>query len=271
MRNHRLIVLDIQLDYLLKNIKPHIFYRIALAIDKEERRYFYFFILNGNIYFKNSVYRNDMNNVEEYYCCSIEKFKRFIAKANISQFFKFKGKNELETVNDLYIMIMECGYKREIDHNDFDEAMDELKSDFSNWHKFDEFIFRTQALDPRHPPGDALIRQSHYGTVITLDMISDRRKQAIPDCIKEEVIYWTNTMLDEKLVDINSVLFLLHAEIEFEVIGTLYKNYIINIIMVDKKGNQLHKDRFCLCDCEKEQQDAMEEYFKNELFTDKKF
>lgn len=57
MRKHRFIVLDIQLDYPLKNIKPHIFYRIALAIDKEERRYFYFFILNGNIYFENVVCR----------------------------------------------------------------------------------------------------------------------------------------------------------------------------------------------------------------------
>lgn len=243
---HTLIVLDIQLDYLLKNIKPHIFYRIAVSIDKEERKYFYFFILNGNIYFKNSIYRNDMNNVEEYYCCSIEKFKKFTTKVNISQFFKFRGKTEFETVNDLYIMIMECGYKREIDHNEFYEAENELKPDFSNWHKFDEFIFIKQALNPNSHPGDTLIRQSHFGTIITLDMISDKRKQAIPDCIKEEIIYWTNTMLDEKLVDINSVRFLLHAEIRFEVIGSLYKNYKINIIMVDKKGNQLHKDDFCL-------------------------
>lgn len=269
MRKHRFIVLDIQLDYPLKNIKPHIFYRIALAIDKEERRYFYFFILNGNIYFENVVCRNDLHNVEEYCCCSIGKFKRFIAMENISEFFRFKKKTDLETVNDLYITIMECGYKREIDFNEFYEAENELKSNFSNWHKFDEFIFKAQALDPNHHPGDALITKSHFGATITLDMISDRRKQAIPDCIKEEIIYRINRMLNEKLVDINSVEFLLHAEMEIEVIGTLYKLYKIHIIMIDKEENQLHEANFYLCDCEKEQENAMEDYFKNELFPDK--
>ena len=39
--------------------------------------------------------------------------------------------------------------------------------------------------------------------------------------------------------------------------------------MADKNGNQLHKNDFCLCDCEKEQENAMEEYFRNELFPDK--
>lgn len=50
-------------------------------------------------------------------------------------------------------------------------------------------------------------------------MISDRRKQMVPDCIKKEIIYWTNTMLDEKLVDIKSVRFLLQVEVAFETIG----------------------------------------------------
>ena len=100
-------------------------------------------------------------------------------------------------------------------------------------------------------------------------MISDRRKQKVPDCIKEEIIYWTNTMLDEKLADIESVRFLLHAEIEFRVIGSLFKHYKICIVMVDKNGNQLHKNDFCLCDCEKEQENAMEEYFRNEIFPEK--
>lgn len=108
-----------------------------------------------------------------------------------------------------------------------------------------------------------------FGATITLDMVSDRRRQKVPDCIKEEIIYWTNTMLDEKLVDIESVCFLFHAEIAFETVGTLFKSYKVNIVMVDKKGCQLHKGRFCLCDCEKEQEDAMEEYFKNGLFPNK--
>lgn len=76
-------------------------------------------------------------------------------------------------------------------------------------------------------------------------------------------------MLDEKLADIESVRFLLHAEIEFRVIGLLFKHYKIYIVMVDKNGNQLHKNDFCLCDCEKEQENAMEEYFRNEIFPEK--
>ena len=62
---------------------------------------------------------------------------------------------------------------------------------------------------------------------------------------------------------------MLHAEIEFRVIGSLFKHYKIYIVMVDKNGNQLHKNDFCLCDCEKEQENAMEEYFRNEIFPEK--
>ena len=50
MGNRRFIVLDIQADYPLENIKPHIFYRITLEISKENRRYFYIFILNAPLY-----------------------------------------------------------------------------------------------------------------------------------------------------------------------------------------------------------------------------
>lgn len=127
----------------------------------------------------------------------------------------------------------------------------ELRSDFSKWHKYDDFHFISKKLNPNANPGDVKLGSTPFGSTIILDMISDRRKQKVPDCIKEEIIYWTNTMLDEKLADIESVCFLLHAEIAFEVIGSLFKSYKVYIIMADKSGNQLHKNNFCLCDCEK--------------------
>ena len=269
MGKRRFIVLDIPGDYPLGNIEPHIFYRLTLEISKENRRYFHFFILNGNFYYENIYYRNINKDLDFYYCCSIEKLKRFIAKTNISQFFSRKKKISLEIVDDLRVMLMECGYKREIDFKEFYEAESELKSDFSKWHKYDDFHFISKKLNPYANPGDAQMGTTPFGATITLDMISVRRRQKVPDCIKEETIYWTNTMLDEKLVDIESVRFLLHAEIAFETVGSLFKSYKVNIVMVDKKGHQLHKCRFCLCDCEQEQENAMEEYFKNELFPDK--
>lgn len=269
MGKRRFIVLDIQGDYSLENIEPHIFYQLTLEINKENRRYFYFFILNGNFYYENICYRNINTDLDFYYCCSIEKLKRFIAKTNISQFFSRKKKISLETVDDLRVMLMECGYKREIGYGEFSEAKSELKSDFSRWHKYDEFHFISKRLNPYANPGDAEMGTTPFGATITLDMASDRRKQKVPECIKEEIIYWTNTMLGEKLADIESVRFLLHAEIAFETVGTLFKSYKVNIVMLDKKGCQLHKSRFCLCDCEKEQENAMEEYFRNELFPDK--
>ena len=265
MSNRRFIVLDIQPDYPLESVKPNTFY--ILALNEEERRYYHFFILNGNIYFKIIVYGK--KDTKDYYCCSIEKLKRFIIKSNISQFFKREKKKELETVDDLRIMLMECGYKREIDFYEIYEAEENLKSDFSKWHKYDDFHFISKTLNPNAHPGDAQMGTTPFGATITLDMISGRRKQKVPDCIKEEIIYWTNTMLDEKLADIEDVRFLLHAEIAFETVGSLFKSYKVNIVMVDKKGCQLHKSRFCLCDCEKEQERAMEEYFKNELFPEK--
>ncbi len=274
MGNRRFIVLDIQADYPLENIKPHIFYRITLEISKENRRYFYIFILNGNFYFENLSYRKKElmtleDSLEVYYCCSIEKVKRFITQTNISHLLKRDKKISLETIDDLRIVLMECGYKREIDFHEFYEAERELKSDFSKWHKYDDFYFISKKLNANANPGDVKLGSTPFGSTIILDMISDRRKQKVPDCIKEEIIYWTNTMLDEKLADIESVRFLLHAEIEFRVIGLLFKHYKIYIVMVDKNGNQLHKNDFCLCDCENEQENAMEEYFRNELFPDK--
>jgi len=265
MSNRRFIVLDIQLDYPIKEVRPNIYYR--LTIDKEEKRHASFFIVNGNIYLEVMVCKSTCERTVDCYCCSIEKLKRFITKVNISQFFKRRKKTELEVVGDLYVVVLECGYKREIDCNEYNEAEDELKSDFGSRYKFDDFKFAVSTdLNPSSHPGDALITKSHFGAIITLDMISDRRKQPVPDCIKDEIAHWANNMLEENLIDIKDVRFLLHAEIEFEVVGTLHKDCKVEIVMVDKNRNQLHKEHFCLCDCEKEQENAMEKYFKNELF-----
>ena len=49
MGKRRFIVLDIQADYPLKSINPNIFYRVTL--NKEEKRYANFFILNGGSHY----------------------------------------------------------------------------------------------------------------------------------------------------------------------------------------------------------------------------
>lgn len=257
--NSRFIVLDVSPDYPLKHVKPNVFYRVSFEME-EGKRYGHFFILNGNIYY-------EFFNDHDYICCSIEKLKRFITKENVKQFFfKHDKKEQLETVNDLCVMVMQCGFKREIDHGEYDEAEDNLKSDFSKRFKFDDFKFVSRQLNPRSFPGDALISENKWGSTITLDMISNRRKQPVPDCIKEDICYFANDMLEENLIDVKDVCFLLHATIEFSVIGTLSKNYQVNIIMIAKDGGLLYEKRFCLCDCEMNKRVAMEEYFKNELF-----
>lgn len=262
--NSRVIVLDVSLDYPLKHVKPNIYYRVEFEIEKE-REYGYFFILNGNIYYE------FLNDDDYFICCSIEKLKRFITKENIKQFLFKRGKREeIETVNELCIMVRKCGFKREIDFDEYHEAKYELKSDFSKRYKFDDFKFSVSLeLNPMSHPGDALITHSEWGSIITLDMISDRRKQSVPDCIKDEISYCANNMLEENLMDIKDVRFLLHAEIEFSVVGSLYKHYKVYIVMIDGKRKQLQKEHFCLCDCGEEMENAMEEYFKNELFPDK--
>lgn len=265
MANSRFIVLDIKLDYPIKNVKPNIFYRLTL--NKEEKRYVNFFIINGNIYFEIAVYKSACERTEDYYCCSIEKLKRFIIKTNISQFFKCRKKTELETVSDLLLMAIECGYKREINHNEFYEAECELRSDFSSRYKFDDLKFAVSIdLNPPSHPGDALISKSRYGAEITLDMISDERKQPVPDCIKDEIVYFANNMLEENLIDIKDAYFLLHGRLEFSVIGSLCKHYRVDIIMVDRNSKQRYEEHFCLYDLGKEATAMMEEYFKNELF-----
>lgn len=206
MGKRRFIGLDIQADYPLNCIKPNIYY--GVTINKEEKRYAYFFILNGNIYFKAAIYMSACERTENYYCCTIEKLRRFVTKVNISQFFKCRKKMELETVSDLLLMAVECGYKREINFHEFYEAEEELKSDFSSRYKFDDFNFAVSIdLNPPSHPGDALITKSHFGAEITLDMISDERKQPVPDCIKDEIAHYANTMLEENLIDIKDVRF----------------------------------------------------------------
>lgn len=260
--NSRYIVLDVSPDYPLEHVKPNVFYRTHFEIDGEER-YGYFFILNGNLYYE---FPNDYEH-EDYFCCSIMKLKRFITKDNICQFIYKRNKREqLETVNDLCAMVMRCGFLREINLKEYYEATFNLKSDFSKRYKFDDFNFVSEALKPNSHPGDALITKSSWGSTITLDMISDRRKQPIPDCIKEDICYCANNMLEQNLIDVKDVCFLLHAKIEFQVIGTLSKNYQVYIIIIDKNGERLDEERFCLCDCEMNKGLAMEEYFKNELF-----
>lgn len=269
MGKRRFIVLDIQADYPLKSIKPNIYYRVNL--NKEEKRYTYFFVLNGNIYFETVICMSACKNMVNDYCCSIEKLKKFITKTNISQFFKCRKKIGLETVSDLLLMAVECGYKREIDHNgEFYEAESELKSDFSSRYKFDDFKFAVSVdLNPPSHPGDVLVSKSRNGAEITLDMISNERKQPVPDCIKDEIVYFANNMLEENLIDIKDTYYLLHGRLEFYVIGSLCKNYRVDIIMVDRNSKQRYEKHFCLYDLGKEATAMMEEYFKNELFPDK--
>lgn len=260
--NRRFIVLDVSPDYLLEHVKPNVFYRTYFEIDGEER-YGYFFILNGNLYYE---FPNDHKH-EDYVCCSIMKLKRFITKENIRQFiFKHNKREQLETVNDLCVMVMQCGYKREIDFYEYYEAENNLKSDFSKRCKFEDFNFVSKALNPADHPGDALITKSMWGSTITLDMVSDERNQPVPDCIKEDICYFANNILEENMIDVKNACFLLHAKIDFRVIGTLYKDYQVYIIMIDEDGEKLHEERFFLCDCEHYKEDVMEEYFKNELF-----
>lgn len=73
MSNHRFIVLDIEANYPLESIRPHVYYRVS--INKEEKRYARFFILNGNIYFRAAIYMSACERTENDYCCSIEKLK----------------------------------------------------------------------------------------------------------------------------------------------------------------------------------------------------
>lgn len=168
-------------------------------------------------------------------------------------------------------MVMKCGYTRKIDFDEYYEAECDINSDFSKRYKFDDFRFVVSPeLNPRSCPGDVLITQGTCGSIIiTFDMISNRRKQFVPDCIKDEVAYFANNMLEENLLDIKEVLFFLYAKIEFSMIGTYSKNFMVNIIMIDRRGNQLQEEHFSLYDYEDAMEDAMEEYFKNELFPAK--
>ena len=259
--NRRRIFLSVSSDYPLEHLKANVLYGVQFELD-EGTKYGSFFVLNGNIYYNLGS--------DTYICCSIQNLKKFITKDSIKQFLFKHKKIDIESVNDLCIMVMKCGYTREIDSDDYDEANGELKSDFRSRYKFDDFKFsESLELNPKAHPGDVLITQSRWGSIITLDMISDRRKQLVPDAIKDEISYHANNMLEENLMDIKDVAFLLYAEINFEVIGTLSKHFKISIIMIDGKREQLQEEHFCLCDCEDDMEDTMEEYFKNELFPDK--
>lgn len=262
------ICLDVRPEYLLTNLKANIFYYThpfnPWNMDKKGSSCG--FIVNGNIYCEFNI----LDEKDIYVCCSLAKLKRFLVSSNIKSIFLHRKKEELETIEDLYIAVVNCGFTRKIDWEEYEEARRNLKSDFSKRWKFDDFNLRAQALKESHHPGDALIQGSRFGTDIILDMVSNRRMQPVPECLKEEITYWINNMLEEDCIDITEVRFLLHAKIQFEVVGSLYRSYQVEIIMVDKDGIKIKTKDFCLCDCSREMEQAMEEYFKNELFAVRK-
>ena len=266
----RRIVLDVSLDYPLKNIVSGTIYRIAVDIEDERKKHVSIFIWDGNIYYESTIY-GKLDQIERY-CCSVEKMKRFITQENIKYFFHNHGKRKKQkTVKELYEIIISCEYKWKISFCEYYEAKNNLQSDFSGWYNYDDLNFVSETLNPCSHPGDASISKGSWqeSSVITLDMIADQRRNPVPECIKEKISYFANCMLREELADIKDVRFLLHAKIEFRVVGSLYKHYKIYIIMVDDCGNHLCENRFCLCDCEKEMEDAVEEYFRSELFPEK--
>ena len=266
----RIIVLDVSLGYPLKNIVPGTIYRIAVDIEDGRKKHVSIFMWDGNIYYQSSVY-GKIDKIEHYWC-SIEKMKRFITQENIKYFFQNHEKRKRQkTIKELYEMLISCEYKWKISFCEYYEVKNNLQSDFSDWYKFDDLYFVSEALSPSNHPGDASISDGSWreSSVITLDMIADQRKNPVPECIKEKISYFANCMLREKLVDIKYVQFLLHAKIEFTVIGSLHKDYKIYIIMVDDCWNHICEKRFCLCDCKKEMEDAVEGYFRSELFPEK--
>lgn len=271
--NSRFIVLNVAPNFPLDSIKANVMYIFSTSSSYSEdadKESVTLFVNNGNIYlyFRRFNNKNISNNMEIRMCCSITRLKRFVASENIKKFIIQHGrKKQLETIADLYKAVFKCGYAREIERDEYYEAESNLKSDFSERCKFDDLNFTTKALSARSHPGDALVTQSRWGSTIIFDMISNRRKQQIPNCIKDEILHWANKLMEENLLTFKDVRFLLHAEIELEVLGSLSKRYKVRIIMIDKNGEQLSKKDFCLCDCTKEMEDAMEKYFKEELFS----
>ena len=266
MRKH--IVLTVSPDYLLSNIKANIMYishpfnPYKKSINGDST----FFIMNGNIY---CAFRNfDTSKCDEtYMCCSIIKLRKFLSTTNIKNFILYRRKEQLETIEDLYNAVINCGFTRIIDFWEYREAVKDLKSDFGKRYKFDDFTFVSKPLSFTSRPGDILLQASTYIMKMVIDMISNRRKQAIPECLKEEISYEMNNMLEENAIDITDVQFLLHGIIKFEVIGTLFKKYQLEIVMMDNSGEvELNNKNIYLCDCSNEMEMAVEEYFRNELF-----
>lgn len=264
------IYLQVSPNYLLRNVRANVVYTTNAFnpyTKKTNRCNSSLFVNNGNIYCN---FRDFEDCKEIYVCCSIIKLKKFITSTNIKNFMSFHRKAEkLELIADLYECVINCGFTRKIKEVEYYEAEQNIKSDMKNRYKFEDFKFVSKGLVSNSYPGDVAIQNSRDGFEIALDMISQNRKQPVPEFLKNHITYYSNNMLEENILNIDDVWFLLRACIDFTEGGTLYKHYRVEIIMINKNKEELQKKRLYIC-CQdnysSENVNDMEMYFKNELF-----
>lgn len=248
------------------------------------------FISNGNIYVR-------LGNVddEKYFCCFIHNFKKWGGIENLKSFISFKGKKEkVKTISDLTDAVMECGYKRKLDYDEYrDIENDSLLENSDYKYSIDDLVFHGCEILYR---GFQKLESPRYGLqigqfndveiIFCLDLGIGGIRKDLPKCILKEIEYEANRLLEVNFVkaedvgkinftcytkvklshcihkDGNHVFYRIYSiHIEIDKISNYYKDFDLD--NVDVKFLK-HAD-FCLCDRVGTEK-AFDEFIKHEIF-----
>lgn len=247
------------------------------------------FIANGNIYVQ--IRKNDD---EKYYCCTIDKFKKWGSIENLKRVVTLKGKNEIKTITDLMDAIIECGCSRKLDYFEYLEAENDSLLENSDYkYNVDDFIFQSYHDFSRGFKMNGTGFRESEGRIFydgninfSLDLCVGGIRKDLPACILKEIEREANKLLEVNFVkpkDIKDVKFTCYAKVELSHSicnngnHVFYRSYSIHI-EIDKISNYYndfdldnvdmkflkHAD-FYLCDRPWTEK-PFDEFIRNEMF-----
>lgn len=201
------------------------------------------FIANGNIY---------INDNEKYYCCSIHNFKKWGGIENLKRFVSLKEKKEVKTITDLMDAVIECGYTRELDYDEYFDIENDFLLETSDYkyNAYDLWFARCEKLD--ESDGFKKKEYTKVGLQGRIEEFNTRNKlefcldlgiggirKDLPECVLKEIEHEANRLLEVNFVkpeDIKKVKFTCYAKVQL----SHYYHYDKTINCGKLQGNNHH-------------------------------
>ena len=205
------------------------------------------FIANGNIYINNSRIGN-----EKCYCCTIHNFKRWGGIENLKRFVSLKSKREVKTIADLMDAVIECGYTREINYDEYFDIENDflLENSDYKYNAYNLWFARCEDIDESDG-----FKKKEYTKVglqgriekfntrneleFCLDLGIGGLRKNLPECVLKEIEHEANRLLEVNFIkeeNIKEVKFTCYANVRL----SHYYHYDNTIKNGKLQGNNHH-------------------------------